>query len=197
MHKLGILSIVFTFNLMNAYGQQLHNLADPNEQIIVTKEFDENGNLIGYDSTYIHSWSNDSNFHFSFNEDLIFGEQFPDINDLLGDFLGDSTFFDSPFPSNNGFPFFDDDDFFKSLNPGFSDSTWMKNFNIDSIQKYHHEFVLPDLQELQKQFQEQLKYFNYTDQFIPDSLNSDQKKELKELQKRHQKELDELRKKWQ
>jgi hypothetical protein len=32
----------------------------PDEQIKVNKEYDENGNLIGYDSTYVRSWSSDT-----------------------------------------------------------------------------------------------------------------------------------------
>ncbi len=198
MSKLGLILITLSFIYLNGFGQQIDKPADPNEQIIVNKEFDENGNLIGYDSTYIHSWSSDTSLHFNFDEDLIFGEGFPDMNQIFENFFGDSTIQNSPFPPNFGFSPFDKEDFFKKFNPGFSDSTWMQNFdfNIDSIKKYHHEFVFPDLEELQKQLQEQLKYFDFPEQLNPDSLTNDQRKELEELQKKHQKELNELRNKW-
>src|SRR5665647_1513463 len=51
----------------------------PEEKSIVNKEYDENGNLIQYDSTYTWQWNSDSTFNFSFDDNFAFGKEFPEI----------------------------------------------------------------------------------------------------------------------
>ncbi len=80
----------------------------PEEKSIVKKEYDENGNLIQYDSTYVWKWNSDSTFNFSFGDKFAFGKDLPE---MFGEFFNDSIFnfhFGQPFPDNFGFGDFGD-----------------------------------------------------------------------------------------
>ena len=186
---LSIIGIVCATCMVEAQKQDSNQ---PDQQIIVNKEFDEDGNLIGYDSTYIHSWPGDSTFHFDFDDELIFGSRFPNMDELLKEFLGDSL--NSGFSRNFKFSPFDDEEFFNNFMHSFSDSVFIEKFKFDndSLPHFRHDFVFPDMKELQ----EQLKNFDFPDNLIPQDLNEEQKKELDEMLKKHQKELEELKKKW-
>ncbi len=68
----------------------------PKEDIKVNREFDEQGNLIRFDSTYIYNWTSDSTFvnsMLSKDFDRFFDDHFSHFNDssFLGDF--DNLFF--------------------------------------------------------------------------------------------------------
>jgi len=81
--------VIFTSQV---FAQDTNKENDPDEQTIVNKEYDENGNLIQYDSTYVHHWSSaDSTSKFSFPGDAFFsGQGFPDIEEFFKDFHGGS-----------------------------------------------------------------------------------------------------------
>lgn len=172
----------------------------PDEKTIVNKKFDENGNLIQYDSTYIHQWSSDSTFNFSFDDNFALENGFPDISNLLREFFGDSI--NSEFGMHRSFPFspFDDEDFFGNFNHHFNDSLLIGSFpfNKDSLFNAPFQFknLLPsifnfkDLEELQKQFSQ----FNFN---FPEFKTQEQKEEWKKLMEKHQKEKEELMKKWE
>ena len=197
MKKLGLLIIGTIIGVFPVFAQNEKNIAPPDEQIIVNKQFDENGNMIGYDSTYINSWSSDSSYHFNFDDN--FGSsRFPDISQFLNDFFSDSSNFHSTLPPDFYFSPFNDDSFFGNLNPSFSDTAFINQFNfkMDSLQNFRHNFVFPDMQLLHKQMQDHFRKFDFHNQFNPNELNDEQLKELKELQKKHQKELEELQNKW-
>src|SRR5690606_22322003 len=71
----------------------------PDEQIIVNKKFDDQGNLIEYDSMFIHQWSMDTTFHFGFPGDsLSFQYNFPGIEHFMKEFWRDSLFSHFSFP---------------------------------------------------------------------------------------------------
>lgn len=56
MNKLTTLLTVFVLAFFFlGHAQEQNQSKHPNEEIIVNKEFDENGNLIGYNSTYVNS----------------------------------------------------------------------------------------------------------------------------------------------
>ena len=67
----------------------------PKEDIKVNREFDEQGNLIRFDSTYTYNWSNDSTFVNSIlpkDFDRFFDDHFNFFND--SSFIGNSFFED-------------------------------------------------------------------------------------------------------
>lgn len=198
MKKLSTLLIVFALFLTNALGQDQKEITDPDEQIIVKKEYDENGNLIAYDSTYIHQWSSDTSFNFSFDDKLIFDDNFPELNDFFEDFINDSTNHNFGFPYNFKMSPFHDEDFIKHFMFPFSDSTFIKDFNlpVDSLHNFNGESLFPDLKQIQKQLQEQFKNFNFPNQPTQKERNEEQLKELEKLRKKHQKEIQELHEKW-
>lgn len=126
MKKSILLIIVFCgiFQFANAQSDTIQS-DQPHEEITVNKKFDEQGNLIGYDSTYVYSWSTDSlnrsfsnqQLHkfFGFNKDFMGtdstssfdGFQFHDqqIQELLDRF---SRMFHDPMDMNGFFSFKND-----------------------------------------------------------------------------------------
>ncbi|MCB0540954.1 MAG: hypothetical protein KDE33_25815, partial [Bacteroidetes bacterium] len=70
MKKLGLITIGFVVFSWQLFAQDNKIEKDPDEQIIVNKKYDENGNLIQFDSTYVHQWSSDSTFQFPDSEFL-------------------------------------------------------------------------------------------------------------------------------
>jgi hypothetical protein len=111
----------------------------PVENSTVKREYDENGNLIRFDSTYTYSWSGDTTLMKSFSP-----ENFPDPFDNHFGLFQDSIF--------SGHSFFDEfDHFFAQPFSGKQDSVWMKRFGIhpefhkfqfpgDSLAMNHHGF---------------------------------------------------------
>lgn len=71
--------------VVNIYSQN-QQPDDTDEKIIVNKEYDENGNLIKYDSTYIHQWSSDSTINLSFGNGFSALMRDSMINSLLQQF---------------------------------------------------------------------------------------------------------------
>ncbi|MDM8160533.1 hypothetical protein QUH73_11965 [Labilibaculum sp. K2S] len=51
--------LILLFSL-SGFSQNKVTKTKPNEDIKVNKEFDKDGNLIRYDSTYVYTWSSDS-----------------------------------------------------------------------------------------------------------------------------------------
>lgn len=124
----------------NGYGQtnQRKSNSDeknvPQSNITVNKEYDENGNLIRYDSTYSWSYSNIRNDTLV-NDTIIYGnKEFFDRKDFFPDipFFDDEDFFNDRFFSDSLFAdrsFFDD--FFNEK--FFGDKFFGDNFSGDSI----------------------------------------------------------------
>lgn len=91
-----LLAVVFTFS--SCTGQEKEkkeNESQPKTNVVVNKEYDDNGNLIKYDSTYSYYYSNiekdtflmDSilnDFKGHFNENFYFSNR-PYFNDLFFD----------------------------------------------------------------------------------------------------------------
>lgn len=185
------------------FAQEKKKEKEPDEQITVNKKYDENGNLIQFDSTYVHTWSSDSTMHFEFPDDHFFsGKDFPDIDQFFQEFMNDST---SGF--HHGFSPFDHDEFFSQFGEVFPDSL-MQNFSfhqdslyfdfpMDSLKNLPPEFM-PDMDELMQGLHEHLG--NIDDSFfdMPPKLQSPkQQKEWNQLMEKHQKEMEEFRKKWE
>ncbi|PIF02098.1 MAG: hypothetical protein CR996_01430 [Draconibacterium sp.] len=182
--------------ILSLHAQEANKQKTPNEQIIVNKQYDDQGNLISFDSTYVHQWSSDSTFNFSFGNGFDFGDNsmhFANpafIDSLLQDmFKADALVF-SPF----------DDEFLGGDFPMFPDST-MNNrfyFHSDSLNQsfFNHPnhlfFHEPDLKQLKELFNRQMLQFKQHFDFQSDK----QKKEWEELIKKQKKEQMEFMKKW-
>lgn len=183
----------------------------PDERITVNKEYDENGNLIGYDSTYIHQWSSDTSLVMPFDWDsqFLFRGGFPDMNSFMNRFFNDSLMF-SPFFERN-------DKLLEELKDQFSDSLYIGNspFSWDSIMNQHFPdgwywsdpfgSFFDDFDKLHQQWGGRDDLFSSPDSIPGDrffyfrdpGMNDEQMKEYKNLLERQRKEMEEFRKKWE
>lgn len=87
-----LLALIFGFQLTMMAQKPKSNQTAPKEDIHVNREYDENGNLIKFDSVYSYSWSGDTTQLKSLSP-----ENFPN---LFGDHFSiaaDSSFFDNFF----------------------------------------------------------------------------------------------------
>lgn len=192
MKKITFLLSMLTIFAIYTNGQNEKEFQNPDEQIIVNKEYDEDGNLIAFDSTYIHQWSSDT-VQELFKDDLFGGNMIPDIEKLMESFIGDSAFHRFSIPD----PFIDEN-LFKRFERSLPDSAFMRDFgfHVDSI-PFGQEFIMPDMKELQKQMEEHFRGFGFPEPMMKEKLTDKQKKELDELMKKHQKEMEGLPKKWE
>ena len=126
----------------------------PQEKSIVNKEFDKNGNLIQYDSTYVWQWNSDSTMNFSFDDHFDFGNGFPRMSE---EFFGDSAIGNFGFFNDQNFPLFNNDEFFKHFQHSFPESAFFQPFPFEPDSAggfgFEHHFPggpsFPDLEELQ------------------------------------------------
>jgi len=138
----------------------------PEEKSIVNKQFDENGNLIQYDSTLVWQWNSDSTMNFSFDDNFAFGKAFPGF---FGEFNADSMFtFEFPFEQDSIFGF-------------------------DFGNQFPGSFDFNELEELQKQLIEKFNHHNFV---FPEFKSPEQQDEWEKLMQKQQKEKEELLKKW-
>jgi hypothetical protein len=182
------LSILTAFAALQGWAQN----NSPEEKSIVNKKYDENGNLIQYDSTYIWQWNSDSTMNFSFGDNFVFGNDFPG---MFGEFFNDSIFEQFGLRNEPFFHPFGDDDFFRHFEhsfPGFPskrDSTF--NFGFGKTEPFNFDFK--ELEDLHKQLQEK---FGQQHLLISDFKTPEQQKEWQEMMQKQQKEKEELMKKW-
>ncbi len=81
MKKFMILAMLCISVVLQSNGQEQKQKNKPDEQITVNKKYDENGNLVQYDSTYVHQWSSDSTLNLPFDQHFNIGDDFPDALD--------------------------------------------------------------------------------------------------------------------
>jgi hypothetical protein len=175
------LGTAFAFNSLAQNKDSKSN--SPKEDIKVNREYDEQGNLIKFDSTYTYNWSGDTTLVNSMStEDLnrFFDDHFKFFND--SSFIGDSFFndfnqlFSNPFSTRrdsvlmkkfgmdhfHSFNFNNDslavnfknfDDFFGQMKPDKSDSISSKAPKVPFSAK--HPRTMDDMMKmLQQQMQE-------------------------------------------
>lgn len=187
MKKIVFIAFLCVSCLFQLQAQDVTKKGEPDEQITVNKQYDENGNLTQYDSTYVHQWSTDSTFNFPFNEHFAFGGN---MEELLHRFMGDSAMANFGFPSDFFFSPFDDD----FMNPMMTDSVFAQYFNTHSDSLFNFHQMFPDMQAIQKQLEEQL---DMQGSEFPEFKSQEQKEEWDKLLKKQQKEKEELMKKWE
>ena len=110
------LNIFLIVIVCSGFAQTIDTLPSiPDEHIIVNKEYDDEGNLIRYDSTYIYKWQNDSIYGFPEGFEFLWeitDDFFPGDNQFNGFWGNDSIFGDSAMI----FPY----DYFGFNDPDFS-----------------------------------------------------------------------------
>ncbi len=213
MKKIAVVIFVSLSAVISAYPQEQKEKS-PDEQIIVNKKYDESGNLIEFDSTYVKQWSSDSAFHFGFKSDSILQQwNFRGIEHFFNDFLNDSAFghrLDPKHPLSFGFSFspFDDDEFRNRHRHFFNDSLFQFNFPYQLDSLFFNFGLKQDEKSLRKNEKKYFKDFeDYLNQYFsrfkekdygfPEFRNDEHQKEWEELMQKHEKELEELQKKWQ
>lgn len=188
MRRITFFLIITLFTSVNCWAQK----KTPEEKSIVNKEYDENGNLIQYDSTYVRQWNSDSTFNFSFADSLFSGREFPDF---FGELHNDSIFKHFGFQNEPFFNPFGDDNPFRHFDfgfPGFPfelDST----FSFGDGNRHPFNFNLKEFEDLQKKLLQQFSHHNFV---IPEFKSPEQKEEWEKLIEKQQKEKEELLKKW-
>lgn len=111
MKKTSLL-VMLLFATGLVFAQEKSGERSPDEQINVEKEYDENGNLIRFDSSYVRTWTDTS---------AVFGPEDFFGNDIQS-FFSDSMFFgDGPFKELQ--EHFSQGQFFSPFNDWGSDST--------------------------------------------------------------------------
>jgi hypothetical protein len=196
--------LVFTILLLSVCAfvlkaQKQEDQKAPDEQIITNKKFDEKGNLLQYDSTYIHKWSSDTTFRFGFPDDgMSYDLNFPGIKRFMNEFWNDTVFGTPSFsqqPFSFGFQFspFDDDEFRKGRRSLFPDSLFI---NFPSP-KNHPGFDQKFMEDFEKRLNEHFFQFRADNFSFPHFKNEEHHEEWKQLMEKHQKELENLRKKWE
>jgi hypothetical protein len=187
MRRLVIYSFLLLVFQMVALAQEspaTKNL--PKEDIRVNKEFDENGNLIKFDSTYVYQWSSDSLF-----ANQMIPEGFKHFFDDKFSLFNDSTFFDDSF-------FGDFDDLFFNPFDMQRDSVMKKKFGQDPFRSFH--FKSDSIQAYPKGFDE------FFGQMLPHKSDSIQPKapkspfsaaprsidDMMKMMQRHMQEMEEM-----
>lgn len=213
MKKFIIFSIIFSVGVFEALAQQQQKQETPDEQVIVNKKYDDKGNLIEFDSTYIHKWSMDTTFHFGFPGDSLPSHwKFPGIERFMQEFWGDSLpnnrhfphqpfsfgFRFSPFddsnPGNNPFPF--SDSLYSAPFPFQFDSLFF-DFDFGPNDKLPPGFDNDFFNDFEEQLNQYFNRFRDNNFKFPGFKSEEHRKEWEELMRKHQQELEELQKKWQ
>lgn len=157
MKGISILVLCILLISASAFCQNTESKTLPKKDIKVNKEYDENGNLIRYDSTYVYSWSSDSTHHF-FNDSAFFNrmdmsKMHKRMQEQLSRFFGP----DSLRQGNNGNPFFSDDffndDFFS--NDFFDSSMFRRKFHQRDSSQSDFFQELEEMMKERRQFRQQ------------------------------------------
>lgn len=200
-----------------AYGQTGTAPQKPDEQITVNKEFDEQGNLLRYDSIYSFRWHSDTAI--TFPEFGVWQDMFS--HSPLREYFSDSLLQNLPFFRDFAPHFFDHDSLPGHLpfhaDPFINDSSFLRRFFFefdttlfsgpDSSFYFPPGFNLPDmksLNDLLKEFGENQDAAPFSPYFyrpVPPGAGRfpdlEQQKEWDALIERHRREMEELYKKWE
>ncbi|HCE57177.1 MAG TPA: hypothetical protein DER09_05070 [Prolixibacteraceae bacterium] len=190
---------IITLMLSTAFLNVTAQVNKPEEKSIVNKEFDEDGNLIKYDSTFVWSWNGDSAFQFDFPINGFFaGKDFPGFDEFMMDSVFSHHFNKQFF----NFEPFENDDFFEQFGQQFPDSAFSQHFKFfgDSAFVFpfgsdnsFENFFQGDFEAMHK---EMIRHFGNMPMGTPRFESEEQEKAWQELMQKQQKEKEELLKKW-
>lgn len=142
-------SLLFSFS-GKAQEDTLQN--KPNIKINVHVQRDANGNVVGYDSSYVETWSSDGQTNY--NIDSILNSHFKTFNDMglnhdmFFDFSKDSIF-------QNMFK-----DFGMINNDNFFNLFSMPDFYFPEDSVFGKMFSFPDFDKLREEMLDKMKQFN-------------------------------------
>lgn len=211
MKKLVLSTFILSVALISCAQKNDKDVA-PDEQIVVNKKYDDQGNLIQYDSTYVHKWSLDSTYHFGISADSLAPfNNFPGLKQFMNEFWNDSLLGSHEFPQQPfsfGFSFspFNDEDFWHNNQPHSTDSLFQRNFpyNFDSLffdfglspgMNLPPGFNQDNFENFEKRLQNRFKELHQNGTF-PNFDNKEQMEEWQKLMEKHRKEVETFNKKW-
>lgn len=214
MKKLVITALLFSVAVWGVKAQQQEEQKEPDEHIIINKKYDEQGNLIGYDSTSIRKWNMDTTFHFGFPDDGSSSQwDFPGIERFMKEFWNDSVFGNPSLPNQPfsfGFKFspFGEKGFDQDNRPSFPDSLYSGefpfqfdslffDFGFDSSDELPPGFDRESFEDFEKRLNRHFDRFQDENQSFPGFKNEDHLEEWEQLMEKHRQEIEELKKKWQ
>lgn len=142
-----------------SFSQNQKTKKQPNENVKVNKEYDEEGNLIRYDSTYVYTWSSDSSMQLHPDSSIFVQPDFDMIKKQMQEHM--NSFFKTDSISGNhfGYPFdldeFFDDEFLDRhffYHDSISNAPSSKNFfnNFDEMMREHMKFRNEYMQKMHK-----------------------------------------------
>jgi len=194
------------------------NTSPPEEKVTVRREYDEQGNLLRFDSLRVFRWSTDSLLNLRPGEgwEKFFPRDF--FSQMPGHpFSGDSLFvFPAPF-DRLPFSFFHEDELFPGFGnlPGDSARNFIFHNDTSFFMGPHSSFMLPPgffipgqegIDDIRELLEHHFKSFDFGE-FPPGLgeppapfqrfLDPDQQKEWEELIKKQEKEMQEFRDKWE
>jgi len=182
-----LLALIFGFHCSMMAQKSKSKPTAPKEDIKVNREFDENGNLIKFDSIYSYSWSGDTLLL-----DSIHPGNFPDHFGNNFNFPADSSFFELPFFQGFDQPFF---------GPfGKQQDSIMQQFGLNHQFHFRNDSIdsnFMDIEDFFKQFSENKNDSTFRNSpfknqfnFSPNSMNEMIEmieKQMKEMEQQHQK----------
>lgn len=213
-----VLFFAAVFAILNTANAQkrAEKSRQPDEEIIVNKEFDQQGNLLRYDSSYSFQWFSDTTFTFpDFGgwED-VFNRRSPFQEFFFSDSILQGMPFFRDFPNR----FFSDEGQPSPFRFGFPDSSFFRNFSFqldtsffmgpDSSFMLPPGFIMPNMKSLRDFFSELEQWDEginpnprlFFDQPAPRFdrfLDRDMQEEWNELMEKHHREMEELYRKWE
>jgi len=209
-----IAAVIAMYNAADAQKRAERN-RQPDEQIIVNKEYDEHGNLLRYDSTYSFQWYSDTTFKFP---DFGGWEDFFSRRSPFPDIFNDSLLRRLPFFRDFPNRFFSDEWQPSPFRFGFPDSSFFRNFSFqrdtsffmgpDSSFMLPPGFIMPNIKSLRDFFREfedldefgdpsSRFFFNQPPPRFDRFLDRDMQEEWDNLMERHRQEMEELYRKWE
>jgi len=129
------------------------------QNISVQREYDKNGNLIRYDSTYVYSWSSDSTHHFFPDSAFLKFSDIHEMRERMQEQMQHLFNRDSSVNKSFHHPFFSDEFFDKDFfDPQFNrrnffnqDSSRREFFkNLEEMMEGHHFFRQEENKEMHK-----------------------------------------------
>jgi hypothetical protein len=173
MKKL-VLFVVMLFAGILVFAQEKSKSKGPDQQISVKKEYDEQGNLIRYDSSLVRSWSSDTTLNMADLDAMQFMK-----GSVFSHFFGDSaSLANGPFPDLHKDPF-------ERFHGDIPDSVF--NWNDTTGTKMPGmRFPFSDFDKMQEQMMEQFGQFFQNDSIHSGNQNFNfffDQDEFKDLQK--------------
>lgn len=182
---------------ISGFSQNQKTKKQPNENVKVNKEYDEDGNLIRYDSTYVYTWSSDSSMQFHPDSSIFFQPDFEMIKKQMQEHM--NSFFKTDSISGNrfGYPFdldeFFDDEFLgrrffnhDSISNAPNSTNFFKDF--DEMMKEHMKFrneymqkMHKNMDSLRQEFLKKNQEFYFKNDSITNKKRKDNKKGTVEL----------------